>query len=71
MSRMTWEIVGDSQHRGLGPGGCPKGLSMDACEDTPRTNTSLERERAGLGVHDLLGRDATWAGTPAGVRIHG
>ncbi len=44
---------------------------MDACEDTPRTNTSLERERAGLGVHDLLGRDATWAGTPAGVRIHG
>jgi len=55
MARMTWDMVGDSRYRGLGPGGCPKGLSMDACEDTPRTDTSRERERAGLFVHDLVG----------------
>ena len=43
---MTWDMVGDTRFRGLGPGGCPKGLSMDACEDTPLTDTSRGRERA-------------------------
>ena len=55
MARMTWDMVGDSRHRGLGPGGMSEGL-VHGCLRRHPAHGHEPRARKGLSfMHDLVG----------------